>query len=577
MPRPLTQVLELLGTLDDAAGASAPREKFRSYLRENLNSAEEVRNYLKQAMDAGDLQKVRALQDLINYVGERLGFRVIPGRYHGENGPVVIDGHWVSKHHNHLLVEVRGAEDYRINPQRLSNFGNLLRQSGKFPSDGKSAGLYVLRGDDPQLPEIAAQLAKSSDLPLRHISIKSLIGLLEGFMSNEFSHEDVENLIFDGDIDLDSGLSEMLKKQTDNAEVGESSPPENVFSPGPARKLSGLGVTPRRRTMEEVNALLAEVKQADLNAQEEKEDTELPPPVEGHPQALEDIPVFSSEELEQQLEPASPKAVRHIDVDADEAALRKSVAQFELDPKANESALDANAGGIEWGAIGEIQVASSAGGGGVVYNASLDPAELPDFPELPDGPWSEGKFGEQNDALFNAVTRKRKKPFIKFAAAPSRREAEKPVEEEQDNGMLGSMIAGLGLTSNPVSQESDSGPIQAGSDQQDVATEIETTDMEKAEVRPDPVEWPEPDISVKITESTTPEKMAPVAQSAESASINAEIETNAVVAGLVSRLWPHPEFQDFAAGVMSCGGSAHELSTDAMLELAFLTELHRMR
>jgi hypothetical protein len=48
-----------------------------------------------------------ALQDVINEVGKRLGFRVEQGRYRGTPGEIGFDGLWVAPDENALVTEVR--------------------------------------------------------------------------------------------------------------------------------------------------------------------------------------------------------------------------------------------------------------------------------------------------------------------------------------------------------------------------------------------------------------------------------------------------------------------------------------
>jgi len=79
----LNEILDLVGSLDDSAGEDTPRERFRRFLRKNVHEVGEIRDHIEQCLRTSGDQYNRALQDLVNYVGEFLGFKVEFGRYRG--------------------------------------------------------------------------------------------------------------------------------------------------------------------------------------------------------------------------------------------------------------------------------------------------------------------------------------------------------------------------------------------------------------------------------------------------------------------------------------------------------------
>ncbi len=70
----LKELLELVGQLDDAPGASAARDRFRNYLREQVREPGQLRDYVEECLAAKERKYSRALQDLVNRAGELLGF-----------------------------------------------------------------------------------------------------------------------------------------------------------------------------------------------------------------------------------------------------------------------------------------------------------------------------------------------------------------------------------------------------------------------------------------------------------------------------------------------------------------------
>src|SRR5438093_6385843 len=92
----LTEILELVGTLDDAAGENTPRERFRSHLLKSVTTVGALRDYIETCLRTSGPQYARALQDLMNHCGRLLGFAVEFGRYQGLQNQPGHDGAWKS-------------------------------------------------------------------------------------------------------------------------------------------------------------------------------------------------------------------------------------------------------------------------------------------------------------------------------------------------------------------------------------------------------------------------------------------------------------------------------------------------
>jgi len=70
----LTEILELVGTLDDVAGDNTPRERVRSHLMKSVTTVGALRDYVETCLRTSGPQYARALQDLVNHCGRLLGF-----------------------------------------------------------------------------------------------------------------------------------------------------------------------------------------------------------------------------------------------------------------------------------------------------------------------------------------------------------------------------------------------------------------------------------------------------------------------------------------------------------------------
>lgn len=92
MPRNITlsQILTLVGTLDDSPGEEVPRKRFRAFLK-NVTDTKILREYIDECYRNKDEQFKRALQDIVNHIGELLGYQVTFGRYESS-----FDGCWKS-------------------------------------------------------------------------------------------------------------------------------------------------------------------------------------------------------------------------------------------------------------------------------------------------------------------------------------------------------------------------------------------------------------------------------------------------------------------------------------------------
>ena len=188
----LSQILALVGKLDDTPGDETPRERFRHYLRENVNEIGQIRDYIGECLRASGDQYNCALQDLVNHLGQFLGFEVTFGRYRGVQGQLGFDGHWKSPAAFHIVVEVKTTETYAIKTSTLLNYVNDLISEKRIPSWETALGLYVIGRPDPDLRQLEnAIVAEKQTHQLRIISVESLLSLAEMMSEYDIRHEDI--------------------------------------------------------------------------------------------------------------------------------------------------------------------------------------------------------------------------------------------------------------------------------------------------------------------------------------------------------------------------------------------------
>jgi hypothetical protein len=92
-----------------------------------------------------------ALQDVVNQIGRRLGFRVEDGRYRGVAGQSGHDGLWRSSFADEILVEVKTTDAYRVALDAIAEYRKRLIQEGKVNEAQSSILIVVGRQDTGDL------------------------------------------------------------------------------------------------------------------------------------------------------------------------------------------------------------------------------------------------------------------------------------------------------------------------------------------------------------------------------------------------------------------------------------------
>jgi hypothetical protein len=64
----LTEILELVGPLDDTPGDNTPRARFRTHLEKSVLTVGALRDYIETALREKGPQYARALQDLVSWL-----------------------------------------------------------------------------------------------------------------------------------------------------------------------------------------------------------------------------------------------------------------------------------------------------------------------------------------------------------------------------------------------------------------------------------------------------------------------------------------------------------------------------
>ncbi len=208
----LDEILSYIGKLDDAPGTDTARERFRTLLRSKLTELGQVRDYVQQCLRVPGDQYNRALQDLVNHVGELLGFEVEFGRYQGVQGKIGFDGHWKAQSGFSVVVEVKTTEAYAIKTSTLAGYVDGLISERRIADWGSALGLYVIGRADPGTHQLENSIiAERNHDRLRIISVDSLVSLAEMMSEYDVSHEDVLALLRPSTPEVDPVISIMTR------------------------------------------------------------------------------------------------------------------------------------------------------------------------------------------------------------------------------------------------------------------------------------------------------------------------------------------------------------------------------
>ena len=180
-----------------------------------------------------------ALQDVVNQIGERMGFTVTHGRYRGARGHNGFDGLWHAKDGHGIVVEVKTTDVYRIALSQIVRYQQSLVEAGAIREGRSSVLLVVARQDTDGLE---AQIRGSKHAwNVRLITVDGLLRLLR--LKEEMGHPDMVREIckilvpteytkLDRIIELVFFLTAELTAERSHTREVEHEPPVRTEKPG---------------------------------------------------------------------------------------------------------------------------------------------------------------------------------------------------------------------------------------------------------------------------------------------------------------------------------------------------------
>ena len=241
----LYTLLDLVGDLSDSDQPGSASDRFRKYLTTNVEQAQDLREYVEIALTESGDQFNKSLQDLINHLGQLLGFDVVYGRYRGVKGDIGFDGLWRSSTGWSIVVETKTTDVYSVKTAPLLGYINALVSEGEITNPQSALGLYVYGRFDAKTNQLEnAIIVEGRRESLRVVSVDALLNLLELKQEYGLAHKTVLGLLLPAPVRVDpliNLISDIVaqEKEEEEIEIEELEPDEDLFpdvEAKPARK-----------------------------------------------------------------------------------------------------------------------------------------------------------------------------------------------------------------------------------------------------------------------------------------------------------------------------------------------------
>lgn len=157
------------GNLLDGSETSS---QLRQFLK--IQKAEKLRTFANYCLENSFPKSGQVLQDVVNEIGRRIGYEVVPGRYSGTTRDIGFDGLWRDTA-GALVVEVKTTDAYRINLDTVVRYAKRGVAEGVVSTE-PSVLIVVGRQDTGDLE---AQVRGSKHAwQVRLVSVESLTRLM---------------------------------------------------------------------------------------------------------------------------------------------------------------------------------------------------------------------------------------------------------------------------------------------------------------------------------------------------------------------------------------------------------------
>jgi hypothetical protein len=234
----VSQVLAMVGRLDDSPGFDTPRERFRRFLVQRITDPQAARLVIQQCQQMSGEQNHRALQDAVVLTGRFLGFHTAFRQYQHDPGAAPISGEWESRRRLRVLLSLCTDQTAAI---ELEAFAQVVRNGlpAHLHANTPRVGLCIVSPLFAAKARIEEMLRARRHTELRTVSLPGILRMTEMAAAARLTHEDVLQVL-NPDLNLDP-----LIERFDRWATPARSEPEHVtpdVEPGPAQGETGYWV-----------------------------------------------------------------------------------------------------------------------------------------------------------------------------------------------------------------------------------------------------------------------------------------------------------------------------------------------
>jgi len=233
----LSELLDTVGQLDDSEGEDTARERFRRMLKQKVSNVGQIREFVQECLGNSGDQFNKALQDLVNRIGELLEFEVEYGRYRGVKGHIGFDGLWHSPTGRAIVTETKTTDVYTVKTHTLLDYINALVSEGRIKSPADSLGLYVYGRFDAQTSQLEnAIIVEGRRDRLRVVSVSALLDLLKLKQEYHLDHETILTLLLPTPVRVDPLVELIFRVVAQEVEEAEEQVTQPAIEPEPEQQ-----------------------------------------------------------------------------------------------------------------------------------------------------------------------------------------------------------------------------------------------------------------------------------------------------------------------------------------------------
>ena len=197
----VSQVLAMVGRLDDSPGFDTPRERFRRFLVQRISDPQAARLVIQQCQQMSGEQNHRALQDAVVLTGRFLGFHTAFRQYQHDPGAAAISGEWESRRRLRVLLSLCTDQTAAI---ELEAFAQVVRNGlpAHLHANTPRIGLCIVSPLFAAKARIEEMLRARRHTELRTVSLPGILRMTEMAATGRLTHEDVLQVL-NPDLNLD--------------------------------------------------------------------------------------------------------------------------------------------------------------------------------------------------------------------------------------------------------------------------------------------------------------------------------------------------------------------------------------